>query len=71
MQGSKCHGPTSAEITSDFLQALIHMLPAARSLEQQTSSSKGQSIRTQDYQDQDVLPIIKVKTIIRQSVKGC
>jgi len=63
VQGSKCHDPNCAEITSKIFQALIHMLPAARSLEQQTSSSKGQSIRTQDCQDQDALPVIKLKTI--------
>jgi len=39
------------------------LLPAARSLEQQASNSKGQSIRAQDCQDQDALPVIKLKTI--------
>jgi hypothetical protein len=63
VQGSKCHGPNCAGITSNFFQALIHMLPAAKSLEQQASSSRGQSIRVQDCQDQDALPVIKLKTI--------
>jgi len=63
VQGSKCHGPNCADITSNFFQALIPMLPAAKSLEQQASSSRGQSIRVQDCQDQDALQVIKLKTI--------